>query len=256
MVVPIRRLQEGAERLGGGDLSQRIDIRTGDEIETLADRFNQMAGRVQESYETLEAKVDARTKDLNELLQQQTATADVLKVISRSAFDLQPVLDTLVTSARNLSGADRSSLLLLEGEVLVLKASLGNSPEWIDWRKANPQKLVRGVPSSRAALLGSIVHLPDVLEDPEFAFHELRKRADYHRANLSVPLMREGQAIGVLTLTRIEPGPFSDRRVELVQTFADQAVIAIENARLFDEVQAKTRDSRKHFNNRRRRRMS
>jgi HAMP domain-containing protein len=238
MVVPIRRLQEGAERLGGGDLSQRIDIRTGDEIETLADRFNQMAGRVQESYETLEAKVEARTKDLNESLQQQTATADVLKVISRSAFDLQPVLDTLVTSARNLSGADGSALLLLEGEVLVLKASLGNSPEWIEWRKANPQKLIRGVPSSRAALLGSIVHLPDVLEDPEFAFHASRKLADY-RANLSVPLMREAQAIGVLTLTRIEPGPFSDRRVELVQTFADQAVIAIENARLFDDCRRK-----------------
>ena len=127
LVVPIRRLQQGAESLGGGDLSQRIDIRTGDEIETLADRFNQMAGRVQESHETLEAKVEARTKDLNEALQQQTATADVLKVISRSAFDLQPVLDTLVTSARNLSGADRSSLLLLDGEVLVLRASSGNS---------------------------------------------------------------------------------------------------------------------------------
>ena len=99
---------------------------------------------------------------------------------------------------------------------MVLKASSGNSPEWIEWRKANPQKLVRGVPSSRAVLIGSIVHLPDVLEDPEFAFHESRKRADY-RANLSVPLMREGQAIGVLTLTRIEPGPFCDRRVELIR---------------------------------------
>ncbi len=238
MVVPIRRLQEGAERLGGGDLSQRIDIRTGDEIETLADRFNQMAGRVQESYETLEAKVEARTKDLNESLQQQTATAEVLKVISRSAFDLQPVLDTLVTSARTLSGADRSSLLLLDGEFVVLRASSGNSPEWVEWRTANPQKPGRGVPSSRAALTGTVVHIPDVLEDPEFSFHELRKRADY-RASLSVPLMREGQAIGVLTLTRKEPGAFSARRVELTTTFADQAVIAIENARLFDEVQAK-----------------
>ena len=125
MVVPIRRLQQGAERLGAGDLSQRLDIRTGDEIETLADRFNQMAGRIQESYETLEAKVEARTRDLNEALQQQTATADVLKVISRSAFDLDAIFQTLVTTAVELCKASSGTLCVRDGDVFRYRGRAG-----------------------------------------------------------------------------------------------------------------------------------
>ena len=125
MVVPIRRLQQGAEKLGAGDLTQRLDIHTGDEIETLADRFNQMAGRIQESYETLEAKVEARTRDLNEALQQQTATAEVLKVISGSAFDLQPVFDALVSSAVELCNARSGLICIRDGEVFRYRGSAG-----------------------------------------------------------------------------------------------------------------------------------
>ena len=138
LVVPIRRLQEGAERLGAGDLSQRLDIRTGDEIETLADRFNQMAESIKESYETLEAKVETRTRDLNAALQQQTATADVLKVISRSTFDLDAVLQTLTDSARSLSGAASADVMMLDGDVLKIRAQSGCDPEFVEYMDAHP----------------------------------------------------------------------------------------------------------------------
>ena len=240
MVVPIRRLQEGAERLGAGDLSERLDIRTGDEIETLADRFNQMAGRIQESYETLEAKVEARTKDLNEALQQQTATADVLKVISRSAFDLQAVFDTLIASAVELCDAHDGTICVREGDAFRFRASAGTRPDWEKVLAANPPKPGRGSVTARVLLTGQIQNVRDVLEDPEYVLPIYS--ANRSRSVLGVPLLRDDKVEGALLLARHEPGHFTDRQVELIQTFADQAVIAIENVRLFDEVQARTKD--------------
>jgi signal transduction histidine kinase len=239
MVVPIQRLQAGAERLGEGDLSQRIAIRTGDEIETLADRFNIMAARIQESHETLEAKVEERTRDLDEALQQQTATADVLKVISQSTFNLPAVLDALVQSAATLCGASYGGIFLRDGEVLRGRATISERPT--DWEAGYPIEINRRWISGRVALSGLIEHIPDVLDDPDYDLAGLRLISDT-RALMGVPLLRERKVEGVFFLGRPEPGAFTTRQSELVQTFADQAVIAIENVRLFEEVQARNRD--------------
>lgn len=241
MVVPIRRLQEGAERLGGGDLSQRIAIRTGDEIETLADRFNQMAGRIQEGYETLEAKVEERTKELSATLQQQTAMSEVLKVISRSAFDLEAVLSTLISSAGELCEAPRGLVYLREGDAFRAMAACGYSDADFALLRSTPQWPGRANVVQRVAALGQVEHIADSLAEPELDY-PIPVSVGTAQALLGVPLKREARTDGVFVLSRSEPRPFSSRDVELIQTFADQAVIAIENSRLFEQVQARTRD--------------
>src|SRR5437879_7736665 len=184
-------------------------------------------------------EVQAKTRDLTESLQQQTATAEVLKVISRSAFDLQTVLDTLVDSASTLCSADQGMLLLFEDGVLNPLSYFGPHAEKFEFRKSLAAAPNRGALSGRAVLDGQTAHVPDVLADPEFTNNSWQELTGF-RAMLAVPLMRQDQPIGAMALSRTRPGPFADRQVELVQTFADQAVIAIENVRPFDEVQART----------------
>ena len=185
-------------------------------------------------------EVQAKTRDLEESLQQQTATADVLKVISRSAFDLQAVFDALISSAVNLIGAAHGTIYVRDGETFRIRAHFGVSERFADYLVRNPPAPGMGSASGRVMLTGKVVVIPDILEDKDYAHpaNELNRT----RSMLAVPLLRNDRVEGVLVIAQTEPGAFSSRQIELVKTFADQAVIAIENVRLFDEVQARTRD--------------
>jgi len=183
------------------------------------------------------------TRLLNELrqsLQQQTATADVLKVISRSTFDLQTVLDTLIESAARLCEADMASINRQHGDAYRQVANYGHSPELQAYMDSHPIPAGHGSVVGRTVSAEKIIHIHDVLADPDYKMAEAAKIGGM-RTMLGVPLLREGTPIGVIVLQRKMVRPFTEKQIELVTTFADQAVIAIENVRLFDEIQDKSR---------------
>jgi signal transduction histidine kinase/HAMP domain-containing protein/FixJ family two-component response regulator len=185
-------------------------------------------------------EVQARTRELSEALEQQTATADVLKVISRSPFDLQTVLDTLVQSAVQVCEADAGAMARERDGSHFQVAHHGTPAGYDDFIKNLPLSPGRGSVVGRVLLEGKSVQIADVLADPDYAMHGMQEITDF-RTLLGVPLLREGKPVGVFVLWRRTVQPFSDKQIELLTTFADQAVIAIENVRLFDEIQDKSR---------------
>ena len=207
-----------------------------DLVQTFADQAVIAIGNVR-----LFEEVQARTEDLRESLQQQTATADVLKVISRSTFDLQTVLQTLVESAAKLCDAEKATITRQKDGVLFRGEFYGFSEEFMEYVRNVPVVPDRGSATARALLEGVVVHIPDVQADPDYTFNEAQKLGDF-RTIIGVPMLREGKAIGVIVMTRSEVRPFTDKQIELATTFADQAAIAIENVRLFEQVQERTQE--------------
>ncbi len=189
----------------------------------------------------LKRELKAARRESREALERQTATADVLKVISRSSVDLETVLDTLVQTVARLCRADQVYMFHLRHDLWHLIADCGLSVEARKFFQTNPFTPGRGATSGRAALERRAVHIPDVLQDPEYTLGEGQATAGY-RTTLGIPLLRENALIGVYSLARTRVEPFTNKEIELATSFADQAVIAIENARLFEQVQAKTRE--------------
>ena len=239
MARPISILQEGAQRIGAGDLETQIQMKTGDELESLADQFNAMTAQLRESYAGLERKVEERTAELQQALEQQTATADILRVISGSPTDTQPVFDAILESATRLCEAQTGILFRYEDGVYHPLALRIPDPR----NAALFAKPLRPSADSMSGL-GRIrrelraVHIPDLMNDPAYDARDPVRMQSLQaglRSWLGVPMLKDGELIGTIVVYRGEPQPFSEQQTALLQTFADQAVIAIENVRLFNE---------------------
>src|SRR5262249_29127624 len=187
-------------------------------------------------------ELQTKNADLTEALEQQTATGDILNVTSSSPTDVQPVFDTIAASAKRLCDAREAAVFRFDGELIHLVADGDTGADWADaLRNAYPRRPGRGMVTARAIQTGSLVHVPDVQADPEFELTDAAQASGV-RTTLSVPMIREGEVIGAITVDRRELKPFLDKEIGLVKTFADQAVIAIENVRLFKELQTSNRE--------------
>jgi signal transduction histidine kinase/putative methionine-R-sulfoxide reductase with GAF domain len=236
LVRPIRSLQEGAARIGAGELDRRIAVTSGDELEGLAEQFNQMGAALQASYAGLERKVEERTAELSEALERQTATAEIFRVMSSSPTDVSPVLKAVAERAAHLCDAVTAQVFIIEDGMLHSKASHSVDDPGAD-RRGAPIPIARPSMTGRAVLEGITVHCADVvpLLDTEYPAARANQEQLGFRAILAVPLLREGGAYGAIFLHRVEPRAFLPDQIALVETFAYQASIAIENMRLLNE---------------------
>jgi signal transduction histidine kinase len=247
MVGPIQALRAGAERIGGGDFGQRISIKTGDELEGLANQFNDMGARLQESYADLENKVESRTAELSESLQHQTATSEVLQVISRSPGDLNPVVQVILANATRICEAQFGLFMFYEGGGFRCISTCNLPAAFAETFLRNP--VIMPPPSDplgRLAQTRQQVHVPDVRLEPDYlaGFPPIVELAELGgaRTMLLVPMLKEDSLVGVIAIFRQTVHPFSGKQIDLVTSFANQAVIAIENARLLKELRHRTDD--------------
>ena len=234
LVRPIRTLQEGAQRIGAGELEQRIEVKTGDELETLADQFNDMTVKLRESYGGLERKVEERTGELTESLEYQTAISTVLRVISESPTDVTPVFQAILESAMRLFDSPFPAVFRYDGRLLHLVATRNWAPEAIeDARRIYPGPPNPQMMSGRVIKAGKVLTIEDTQSDP--LYDKTTANAGHWRRMLGAPMLKDGVPIGAIIVAWPDPGKTPDRQVDLLKTFADQAVIAIENVRLINE---------------------
>jgi signal transduction histidine kinase len=241
LVGPIRALQEGATRIGRGDLKSRIDVRTGDELQSLAEHFNQMAGQLQESYANLEHKVEERTAQLARSVSELEALGEVSRAVN-SSLELETVLGRILAHACALADAGGGAIYVAEAEAgrFRIAATHGMDDELV--------RAIRGLPVRTGdTVVGQCVaqrdaaQIPDLAAEPDYPLHAAMMKAGI-RALLGVPLLREGEVIGALIVRRKRTGAFADDTVELVKSFAAQSALAVHNARLFHEIEQKSRE--------------
>ena len=240
MVVPIQALRAGAARIGGGDLSQRISVKTGDELETLADQFNDMAGRLQESYTGLENKVELRTRELAQSVGELRALGEVTRAVN-STVDLETVLTTIVAKASELSNTEAGAIYVFDdiAKEFRLRATHGLDDTIAAELRSRHIGVGEGA-ISEAAEKRMPIQIADIQNDPSGTL-DIIVRAGF-RALLIVPLLSADNIVGALVVRRRKPGEFSKSTIELLQTFGAQSVLAIQNARLFESVEARTRE--------------
>jgi signal transduction histidine kinase len=240
MVVPIQALRAGAARIGSGDLTQRISVKTGDELEALADQFNDMAGRLQESYADLEKKVEQRTHELAQSVAELRALSEVSQAVN-STLDLQEVLTTIVSKAVQLSDTDAGAIYDYDeaNKEFGLRSAYGMDDELIAAFKERHIR-IGDVGIGQAARQRAPLQIADLQTEPASDILDMVIRAGY-RAVLIVPLLGAERIVGALVVRRKRPGEFSKQTIDLLQTFAAQSVLAIQNARLFHEIEDKSR---------------